>query len=167
MFRSLDDFHPLWAEEVRWTTETLGHLTDESLAFDAGADIRSLGRLAWHLAQTIPEMSHRVGLRVDGPAEHVAVPDSTDAIRAAYETAAESLGRAVRAQWTDADLLVEDEMYGERWTRATTLRVLVMHQAHHRGQMTVLMRQAGLRVPGIYGPAKEDWARWGMQPPAI
>jgi uncharacterized damage-inducible protein DinB len=28
--------------------------------------------------------------------------------------------------------------------------------------MTVLMRQAGLRVPGIYGPAKEEWEEHGM-----
>jgi uncharacterized damage-inducible protein DinB len=33
--------------------------------------------------------------------------------------------------------------------------------------MTVLMRQAGLRVPAMYGPAKEDWAEWDMQPPAV
>jgi len=31
----------------------------------------------------------------------------------------------------------------------------------------VLMRQAGLRPPDIYGPAKESWAQWNMQPPAI
>ena len=32
--------------------------------------------------------------------------------------------------------------------------------------MTVLMRQAGLKVPGVYGPAREEWAEFGMQPPA-
>ena len=42
-----------------------------------------------------------------------------------------------------------------------TLFYLIAHQTHHRGQMTVLMRQAGLRVPGIYGPAKEEWAAFG------
>jgi len=25
-----------------------------------------------------------------------------------------------------------------------------------------LMRQAGLKVPGIYGPSKEEWALMGM-----
>lgn len=43
-------------------------------------------------------------------------------------------------------------MYGEIWARGLTLFYLITHQAHHRGQMTVLMRQAGLPVPGIYGP---------------
>ena len=40
---------------------------------------------------------------------------------------------------------------------------LINHQNHHRGQMTVLMRQAGLTVPGVYGPAKEEWATAGME----
>lgn len=33
--------------------------------------------------------------------------------------------------------------------------------------MTVLMRQAGLTVPGIYGPAKEEWATFGMEAPKM
>jgi uncharacterized damage-inducible protein DinB len=40
-------------------------------------------------------------------------------------------------------------------------RTVAGHQAHHRGQMTVLMRQAGLTVPGVYGPAREERAQWG------
>jgi uncharacterized damage-inducible protein DinB len=30
--------------------------------------------------------------------------------------------------------------------------------------MTVLMRQADLRVPGIYGPSREEWAAGGAEP---
>ena len=45
------------------------------------------------------------------------------------------------------------------------LMTLINHQNHHRGQMTVLMRQAGLTVPGVYGPAKEEWAAAGMEAP--
>jgi hypothetical protein len=29
------------------------------------------------------------------------------------------------------------------------------------------MRQAGLRVPGVYGPALEEWSAYGMPPPAV
>jgi uncharacterized damage-inducible protein DinB len=57
-------------------------------------------------------------------------------------------------------------MYGEQWTRGFVLQALVAHQTHHRGQMTVLMRQAGLPVPGMYGPSKEEWAAMGMPPMA-
>ena len=31
------------------------------------------------------------------------------------------------------------------------------HHGTHDGP-TVLMRQAGLTVPGVYGPAREEWA---------
>jgi hypothetical protein len=30
-----------------------------------------------------------------------------------------------------------------------------------------LMRQAGLKVPGVYGPAREEWSLWGMPEPTI
>ena len=53
-------------------------------------------------------------------------------------------------------------MYGMTWKRGTTLSLLINHQAHHRGQMTVLMRQAGVPVVGVYGPAKEEWKAAGM-----
>ena len=33
--------------------------------------------------------------------------------------------------------------------------------------MTVLLRQAGLTVPGIYGPAKEGWAAYGLDAPKV
>jgi uncharacterized damage-inducible protein DinB len=56
-------------------------------------------------------------------------------------------------------------MYGQTWKRRDVLMALVMHQAHHRGQMTVLMRQAGLLVPGIYGPAREEWSKMNIPAP--
>lgn len=31
--------------------------------------------------------------------------------------------------------------------------------------MTILMRQAGISVPGIYGPSKEEWAQFEMAEP--
>jgi uncharacterized damage-inducible protein DinB len=53
-------------------------------------------------------------------------------------------------------------MYGEKWKLGKILFSLVTHQAHHRAQMTVLIRFVGLKVPGIYGPSKEEWAAFGM-----
>jgi uncharacterized damage-inducible protein DinB len=53
-------------------------------------------------------------------------------------------------------------MYGEQWSRGAVLSALILHQVHHRAQMTVLMRQAGLKVPGLYGPAREEWAAMNL-----
>jgi hypothetical protein len=29
------------------------------------------------------------------------------------------------------------------------------------------MRQAGLPVPGVYGPSMEEWVGFGAQPPVV
>lgn len=74
---------------------------------------------------------------------------------------------AIKAQWTDKVLGEMKDMYGEQWSVRTILGILTAHQTHHRGQMTVLMRQAGLQVPGVYGPAREEWAAFGGQAPVV
>ncbi len=114
-----------------------------------------------------PEMMLRAGLKVAGPSHDAPVPATVKAISGAYAEAALSLLDQVKSQWTNATLETTDEMYGQVWKRGFTLTALVFHQIHHRGQMTVLMRQAGLKVPGIYGPAREEWALWGQPEPEV
>jgi uncharacterized damage-inducible protein DinB len=166
MFRRIDDFEKSWAADSEATLKVLRTLTDASLGQAVAPGGRTLGRLAWHLTCTLGEMPGHVGLKVDSPAQDSVPPASAAAIAATYETASRSLLQQVEA-WDDAMLDVEDELYGQRWTRGFTLHALLEHQVHHRGQMTVLMRQAGLRVPGIYGPAREDWSSMGMEPPSV
>lgn len=168
MFRTLADFAAVWADESDFTRRILGALTDDSLKQSISNDHRTIGRLAWHITQTIPEMLGKTGLAATGPGEHDAVPASASAIAAAYDAASTSVVPSMTAAgWTDATLDETRDMYGEQWKVSFALRAFVMHQVHHRAQITVLMRQAGLQVPGLYGPAKEDWARFGMPAPEI
>jgi len=163
MYRRVEDFLAAWNSEVESTVKILGELTERSLTQRVSADGRTLGFLAWHITLTIPEMLNRTGLSVEGASSgHVAAPSTAAELVEAYQNASRSAADQIRAGWTDTTLEETREMYGERWTIGFTLFALLMHQAHHRGQMTVLMRQAGLRVPGIYGPAREEWAAYGM-----
>jgi uncharacterized damage-inducible protein DinB len=166
MFRRVDDFRKAWAHESESTLKVLQALTDGALSQAVSRGHRTLGRVAWHLAATPREMLERVGLGVSGPSPDERPPSSAEAIARAYAEAARSVAEGL-ASWTDATLEVEDDMYGERWPRGLTLQALLTHQAHHRGQMTVLMRQAGLAVPGVYGPAREEWTAYGMEPPVV
>ncbi|MBL0170612.1 MAG: DinB family protein [Gemmatimonadaceae bacterium] len=167
MYSSPSEFARDWHFESQGTQKVLDRLTDASLAQEVYPGGRSIGRLAWHIAQTIPEMMSRTGLRISGVGEHEPVPSSAAAIAKGYHAASASLLEQIAAHWTNATLTESDDMYGEQWTRAETLSALLRHQTHHRGQLTVLMRQAGLTVPGIYGPTKEDWAQMGMEPPPV
>lgn len=164
MFRKIEDFIGSWSYEIEATLKVFRELTDGSLAQGVTEEDRTLGRIAWHIVQTLPEMGGRTGLQVQGPGEGDPIPASAKEITNHFQKAAESLKREVETKWQDSDLEIEDDMYGEMWKRGQTLGALVGHQTHHRGQMTVLMRQAGLKVPGVYGPSKEEWTAYGMPP---
>ncbi|MBK9153405.1 MAG: DinB family protein [Chloracidobacterium sp.] len=161
MFRKINDFTRAWEYEVEATGKVFGMLTDDALGQKVAPDGRDLGFIGWHITQTLNEMPGHVGLKIEGPGPDDAQPKTAAEIAAAFETAARSVSDEVSKNWTDETLLEKDEMYGEIWARGVTLFYLIAHQAHHRGQMTVLMRQAGLTVPGVYGPAKEEWAAMG------
>ena len=167
MITTIEQFKNAWKFESDCTRKMMNALTDKSLSQKVGSDYRTLGRLAWHVVQTIPEMAGRTGLKIDGPEMHEPLPSIAEKIKSSYDRAALSLLEQVTSSWNDETLLIEDDMYGEMWKRGATLRALMGHEIHHRGQMTVLMRQAGLTVPGIYGPSKDEWAQYGMNPPEI
>jgi uncharacterized damage-inducible protein DinB len=161
VIRRVADFEPIWNNEMQLTTRVLAALTDASLAQSVTPADRTLGEMAWHVATSVAMMA-RTGLAVTGPAEDAPPPASARAIHDAYVQAAGSVLEQVLRTWTDETLMVEDDMYGERWPRGMTLLALVVHEAHHRGAMTVLMRQAGLPVPSIYGPNREQSQAMGI-----
>ena len=161
MLRQVDDFIKDWEYEAEATGKILNALSDESLSQKVSPEGRTLGYLGWHLSQTLGEMLGLVGLKIDAPGFDKECPKTAAEIADAYQKAAMSVADEVKSNWTDETLLETDNMYGETWARGLTLFYLIAHQAHHRGQMTVLMRQAGLKVPGVYGPAKEEWAAMG------
>ena len=167
MFTTIDQFVKLWHHESEATLKLFNALTDESLKQAVANDHRTLGRIAWHIVLTIPEMMNRTGLIVHGPAEDAAVPAEAAKILAEYGHVSRSLINQIEESWTDESLTVKDDMYGQTWERNQTLLALILHQIHHRGQMTVLMRQADLKIPGMYGPSKEEWTAYGMPQPEI
>ena len=171
MFRRIDDFQKAWKAEADKTLQILDAIPDQAMGRIVTEGHRDLRRMGWHLVESLVEMPGHLGLKIEGA--HliqngfiVAPPPTMKAVRDTYARASESLASLVQA-WTDADLELEDELYGDVWMRGVTLSVIIIHQAHHRGQMTVLMRQAGLAVPGIYGPAKEGWAAYGLSAPKV
>ncbi len=164
MYYKLSDFIEDWKYESESTIKVLSNLTNASLTKISGENIRTPGRLAWHIAGAISELGHRMGLAFVEIDQDSPFPSTAKEIVDEYKRASDGLIKEIIEKWTDETLLVEDDMYGEMWKKGKTLGVLLTHQIHHRGQLTVVMRLAGLKVPGVYGPAKEEWANYGMQP---
>lgn len=156
MFASIADLLGVWRRESECTARVLGAISDEALGFQGEGRGRTLGALAWHLAASVREISRHTGLEVSGPTKRDPMPQTGAEIRTAYERAAASLANAVEGSWFDGTLGVEDDVYGESWPRGKTLFVLLCHEVHHRGQLTLLLRQAGLEVPEVYGPSADS-----------
>ncbi|WP_438349299.1 DinB family protein [Paenibacillus sp. FA6] len=167
MFATMEGFLINWHQESGSTQKILNALTDESLAQEVSPQDRTLGRIAWHIVTTLDEMMGRTGLKFEAAPHDSQVPQVAREIAEAYQTSSEAMVAAIHDQWTDATLSEEKDMYGEIWPIAVILGILIAHQTHHRGQLTVLMRQAGLSVPGVYGPSREEWAVFGGQPPEV
>lgn len=166
MFASIEQFKNAYTYESEATSKLLDKLTDVSLTKPQAADVRSIGRVAWHIVTTLPEMGNQFGLQVPEPDHTSPVPSRAADVAEKYRKASGQILQQL-SRWNDADLQKEDNMYGQSWKRGKSLWGLVMHEIHHRGQLTVLMRMAGLPVSGVYGPAKEEWSAYGMNPPEI
>jgi uncharacterized damage-inducible protein DinB len=160
MIRTIQDFLDRWNYESASTIKVFENLTNESLMKNLPGT-RTIGRLANHLVETITELPHKLGVPIEEEQiTYVTVQNLIDN----YERVSDLLVNAVKNNWTDDMLEEETEMYGQQWKKGFGLFALLMHQAHHRGQMTTLMRSNGLKVPGIYGPSREEWIAYNMAP---
>lgn len=161
MYYKISDFIKDWTYESEATLKVFNNLTDESLTKKVNENVRTAGRLARHITTSISEMAQRTGLSFQAVDEN-SFPATVKEIVDTYKSASENLLNEIKDKWTDETLQQEDDMYGEKWKRGKTLSIIINHQIHHRGQLTVVMRLLGLKVPGIYGPAKEEWTNFGM-----
>lgn len=149
--------------EADLTLKIFSAVDETKKAIQYNNNTRSLERLAWHITQTFTEMPHRAGFIDSDALAEEPLPATFAEIIAAYKKYSGNLKTAIVQSLTDAALNDEVDIYGERWTKAKVINSLIAHQTHHRGQMTMLMRVLDIKVPGIYGPSKEEWGIFNMQ----
>ncbi|MCJ7553933.1 MAG: DinB family protein [Ignavibacteriaceae bacterium] len=113
------------------------------------------------MTTSVVQMAHRTGLIFKTVDEDSPVPATAKEIVSAYKEVSENIITEIKAKWNDETLNLEDDMFSEKWKRGMTLAIIISHQIHHRAQLTVVMRLNGLKVPGIYGPSKEEWISYG------
>ena len=162
MYRKLEDFINDWTYESESTLKIFNNLTDESLTKKVNENVRTAGKLAWHITTSMGEMGHRTGLTFKSVDQNSPVPTTAKEIVEAYKKDSENMLSEIKEKWNDKDLFTEDDMYGEKRKRGNTLGIIISHQIHHRAQLTIVMRLNDLKVPGIYGPSKEEWKNYEM-----
>jgi len=164
MYRSVDDFLRAWSYESDMTQKLLDRITDDALPVSVDTASRSVGGLAWHLAISPTGLLSQAGMEISGPGFQDAPATTAKEIVEAYSAGAATTAARVKAEWNDGMLADSVEMFGQTWTYGSVLSMIVLHQAHHRGQLTMAMRMAGLPIIGVYGPTREDWIAQGANP---
>lgn len=149
MFRTMQDFSTEWTRESEQTALLLDACTEESLHQRVAEGHWTLGEIAWHLVSSLHYITH-LGLSFPAPNEEASTSAKTMAQE--YRTISRELLHAVTTQWNEESLQETIELWGQNWKKGEVLLFTIMHQAHHRGQMTVLMRQAGYaEIPPMFG----------------
>lgn len=162
MYRHVQDFLNDWKEEESYTLKIFSKITEETKSQKINPNVRTLECLAWHITHTITEMGTAAGLFEKDALANIPAPATIAGIIEIYRQYNVIFAQTVRSKWTDSSLDDEVPMYGETWAKGKILSVIIAHEAHHRSQMTTIMRVVGLPVPGIYGPSKEEWAAMGV-----
>jgi len=163
MYTKIEDFINDWKTEEESTLKIFSGIGDEQLSQKNSDNTRSLGRLAWHITQTLTEMNQKAGLLKEDSLDGKPIPANMNEIIDTYKKYSSELVDAIKESWKDDELTQTIEIYGQSFEKRQILSMLVKHQIHHRAQMTIVMRLHGLKVPGIYGPSKEEWAAYGME----
>lgn len=156
MYRTVNDFIADWSVAAEGTLRVLQSLSDEKLDQAIVEGHSTLGWLGWHLATCPAFFAGLVGLDVNSAIEEKKEQVKVIDIVETYKRTVEAVKSEAESNLTDEKLVEKIESFAGETTRGALLRGLIDHQTHHRGQMTVLLRQAELPVPGVMGPTKEQ-----------
>nr|WP_026682673.1 DinB family protein [Priestia megaterium] len=167
MYVTISDFIKEWNKEALLTQNVLDGLTDDSLKQKVYPEGRTLGRIVWHLTTCIPEYLVEFGLKIDEVKNAENIPTTAKEIAETFKSVSSYAAKVIEEQWTDGSLKEVQTAFGREQFNATIIMELIKHTVHHRGQITVLMRQAGIKPFGVYGPPKEDWIHLGVENPPL
>ncbi len=158
-----DALLPEYDHETGTTRRLLERLPDDRLAWKPHQKSMTLGRLALHLAE-IPGW----GARAIGTAEfdiHPSTyvprePASRAEVLSAFDDCVATTRKALAAA-SDAELMAMWTLKADgkaifSLPRAGVLRTMMMnHMVHHRGQLSVYLRENDVPLPSIYGPTAD------------
>ena len=149
--------------EARTTRRVLERVPEDQLAWRPHDKSMTLGELAMHIA-TLPGAIAEISTRPTFDVNTAIPRPSASSVAELVATLDQSLARAraLLGGMDDAALMTPWRMMnGDReitaMPRAMLLRsVMLNHWYHHRGQLTVYLRQTGALVPAIYGASADE-----------
>ncbi|MEJ9279780.1 DinB family protein [Ureibacillus thermosphaericus] len=155
MYRKIDDFIKDWQHNSAGTIAIMESITEDKKHVAIVEGHNSLEFLSWHLTNAPLFFCGLIGQSLNVQINPSTPPTTMKEIIDEYKKVNEEVVNAVK-KLDDSSLEKEVDMIGQPTAIGAVLRMLIDHQTHHRAQMQVLLRQAGLPVPGVMGPTKEQ-----------
>ena len=150
-----------WDREAANTVKVLEALPPTQYDFRPDAGGRSLGELAWHLAEGDAYISYGIergefSMGVRPP--NIERPRDVAGLAPAYERVhREAVARIRQLSPDELDRTIQF-FTGPMTIREILSSAILAHGIHHRGQLTLMCRLAGGEAPGLYGPNREQMA---------
>ena len=149
--------------EAATTRRVLERVPDDKLQWKPAEKSRTLGQLALHIATTtgaVASLASTTPAQFPGfgadpsPARTSEIVQAHDAsVAQARQILAGMDDDAMRATWT----LMGGDRVIMAVPRVAFLRsIMLNHWYHHRGQLSVYLRELGVPLPSIYGPSADE-----------
>jgi uncharacterized damage-inducible protein DinB len=158
----LEMFLAAWDREAASTVKLLQALPAAQYDFRPDPTGRSLGELAWHLAEGDAYMSFGIDQRQfnmsGAKPPNIERPRAVEGLAPGYERIhREAVARIRKLKPEDLDQTIQF-FTGPMTIRDIMWNFIMAHGIHHRGQLTLMCRLAGGQCPGLYGPNREEMA---------
>jgi uncharacterized damage-inducible protein DinB len=156
----IEGFLASWDREAASTVKLLEALPAAKYDFRPDAEGRSLGELAWHLAEGDAYMSYGIehGFSMDMKPPNIERPRTIGELAPGYDRIhREAVARVRALKPEDLDRSIPF-FRGTMTIRDILWNATLAHGIHHRGQLSLMCRLAGGTCPGLYGPNREEMA---------
>ena len=155
----VDDFD----RETRLTRRLLERIPQDQLDWKPHQKSTALHGLARHLAHMLTWGTLALTQPASDTGDRPAMPPtgSIDELLALFDRNVETV-RALLSAQTEADLATSWTLNHQGHplmtsSRAAAIRSMILHhQIHHRGQLSVYLRLLDISVPAIYGPSADE-----------
>lgn len=158
----LEMFLGAWEREAESTLKLLRALPRAQYDFRPDASGRSLGELAWHLAEGDAYVSFGVecgGMAMERKPPNIERPRTVEGLAKGYELVhREAVARIRKLTPADLDRTIPYFDGTPMPIRDVLWGGIISHGIHHRGQLSLMCRLAGGTAPGLYGPNREETA---------
>ena len=159
----VEQFVRRWNGVAAGTVALMRALPDGQYDFRPDAGARSIGELAWHLAEIDGYISFGIANRTFSSGEkppNIVRPRTVQELAPGYEQVhREAIARIESLRPDELDEQIQSFDGAWMTIRDMLWNRVLLHAAHHRGQLGVLCRLAGGVAPSVAGPNREDDVR--------